>query len=84
MCWSSCSWFYDPKRSEKEGPFFYNFAEAGYYQWFPSFRSFLAGVIECYEQRAYRVIADGTGLEEDSERSESIWKRYGAHSIDES
>jgi len=75
-------YFYDPKRSEKEGPFFYNFAETGYYQWFPSFRNFLAGVIECYESGAYRVAAGGTRMEEDSERTETILKRYGSHNLD--
>lgn len=76
-------YFYDPKRSEKEGPFFYSFAETGYYQWFPSFRSFLAGVIECYEQGAHRIADDGTGLEDDSEKAENILKRYGTHNLEE-
>jgi len=75
-------YFYDPKRSEKEGPFFYNFAETGDYRWFPSFRNFLAGAIECYEKGAYRIAGEGTQLDEDSERTETIWKRYGTHNLE--
>jgi len=51
-------YFYDPKRLDAEGAFFHHFAEVGYYLWFPSVRNFLAGVIECYENRAIKVAAD--------------------------
>jgi cell wall assembly regulator SMI1 len=76
-------YFFDPRRTEKEGPFFYNLAEAFYYQYFPSFRNFLAGVIECYDKGAYRIAKDGKDLEEDSELTATILKRYGTHNLDE-
>ena len=68
-------YFYDPKRTNAEGAFFYHMAQAGYYIWFPSVRNFLAGVIECYDSRAVRVAADGKTLDEDADRTEKIWAR---------
>ena len=70
-------YFYDPKRAEAEGAFFYHFAEDSHYVWFPSVRNFLAGVIECYESRAIKVAADGKSLDEDFERTQKIWERFG-------
>ena len=70
-------YFFDPKRTEKEGPFFYCFSEVGCYRWFPSIRNFMAGTIECYEKDAYRLASDGKELEENSELTEKVWKRYG-------
>lgn len=70
-------YFYDPKRTDAEGAFFYHMAEVRYYVWFPSFRNFLAGAIECYEKRAIKLATNGTDLEEDFERTEKIWERYG-------
>lgn len=68
-------YFYDPKRPAAEGAFFHHFAELGYYLWFPSFRNFLAGTIECYETKAFKLATDGSGFVEDSELTEKIWKR---------
>lgn len=73
-------YFFDPQRSDAEGAFFFHFAEVGYYVWFPSFRNFLAGVIECYEAGAFKVSADGVSLEEDFGRTEKIWKRFAKES----
>jgi len=70
-------YFYDPKRTDAEGAFFQHFAETGYYVWFPSFRNFLAGVIECFETRAVKITPDTKGLDEDSVRTQKIWERLG-------
>lgn len=70
-------YFYDPERTEANGAFFYHMAEGGYYVWFPSFRNFLSGVIECYETRCVRLAADGRGLDWESSGTEKIWQRLG-------
>ena len=70
-------YFYDPERSETEGAFFFHFAEAGYYVWFPSLRNFLSGVIGCYQTQAVKVAGDGKGLDEDALRTEKIWAQLG-------
>ena len=49
-------YFFDPEREETGGAFFYHMAESGYYIWFPSFRNFLSGVIECYETRCVKTL----------------------------
>jgi hypothetical protein len=72
-------YFYDPKRADAEGAFFYHFAEDSHYLWFPSVRNFLAGVVECYESRAIRKAA-GESLEEDFDRTQKIWERFGKSS----
>jgi hypothetical protein len=68
-------YFYDPEREETSGAFFYHMAEARYYIWFPSFRNFLSGVIECYETQCVKLSGDGKGLDEDSSGTEKIWQR---------
>jgi cell wall assembly regulator SMI1 len=73
-------YFYDPKRTDAEGAFFYHFAEVGHYLWFPSVRNFLAGVIECFESRAVKTAADGKSLEEDFDRTQKIWERFAKSS----
>jgi cell wall assembly regulator SMI1 len=73
-------YFYDPKRTDTEGAFFYHFAEDRHYLWFPSVRNFLAGVIECYESRAVRNGADGKSLDEDFDRTQKIWERFAKSS----
>ena len=70
-------YFYDPERTDAEGAFFFHFAEVGYYIWFPSLRNFLSGVIECYRTQAIKVAADGKSLEEDFDRTEKVWSRFG-------
>jgi cell wall assembly regulator SMI1 len=69
-------YFFDPKRSDTGGAFFFHFAEVGYYVWFPSFRNFLAGVIECYETGVFKTSADGMSIDEDFEQANKIWRRY--------
>lgn len=71
-------YFFDPKRTE--GSFFYHFAEAGYYVWFPSLRNFLSGVAECYESRSIKLAADGKSLDEDAGQTQKIWERLGKSS----
>ena len=73
-------YFYDPKRTDAEGAFFYHFAEVGHYLWFPSVRNFIAGVIECYESRAVKTSADGKSLDEDFDRTEKIWTQFAKSS----
>lgn len=73
-------YFYDPKRKDSEGAFFYHFAEDRHYLWFPSVRNFLAGVVECYESRGVRSGADGKSLDEDFDRTHQIWERFAKSS----
>lgn len=73
-------YFYDPKRTDAEGAFFYHFFEGSYYLWFPSLRNFLAGVIECYESQAVKMGADGKTLDEDFDRTEKLWSRFAKSS----
>jgi len=68
-------YFFDPKRTDAEGAFFFHFGEGRYYVWFPSLRNFLSGVIECYETRAVKVAEDAKGLKEDADRTQKIWQR---------
>lgn len=70
-------YFYDPKRTDAEGSFFMHFAETGYYVWFPSFRNFLAGVIECFETGAVKIAPDTRSLDENSAQTQKIWERLG-------
>jgi cell wall assembly regulator SMI1 len=70
-------YFYDPERTDAQGAFFFHFAEAGHYVWFPSLRNFLSGVIDCYQTRAVKVAVDGKSLDEDADRTEKIWSRLG-------
>ena len=70
-------YFFDPQRSDAEGAFFFHFAEVGQYVWFPSFRNFLAGTIECYEIGAFKVSANNASLDEDFDRTHDIWQRFG-------
>ena len=73
-------YFYDPKRTDPEGAFFYHFAEDRHYLWFPSVRNFLAGVIEGYESRAVRSGDNGQSLEEDFDHTQKIWERFARSS----
>jgi cell wall assembly regulator SMI1 len=70
-------YFFDPERTEQEGAFFYHFAEAGDYLWFPSVRNFLAGAIECFETGAVQLATNRTELDADWERMDKIWNRFG-------
>jgi hypothetical protein len=76
-------YFYDPERTDATGAFFYYMAESGYYVWFPSFRNFVSGVIECYETRSVRLSADGKSLDEDGPGTEKIWQRLAKASARE-
>jgi cell wall assembly regulator SMI1 len=69
-------YYFDPERNS----FFHNFAETGSYLWFPSFKNFLAGVIECYESGAIFTTngTNGLALEQDFDKTETIWNCFGA------
>jgi cell wall assembly regulator SMI1 len=69
-------YYFDPERNS----FFHHFAEVGSYHWFPSFRNFLAGVIECYESGAIFATngTNGLTLEQDFDKTEMIWNGFGA------
>ena len=69
-------YFYDPNRKDDEGAFFFHFAEEGRYLWFPSFRNFLAGVIEAHETGVYGRGTNST-LVEDYNRTQQLWSRFG-------
>ena len=71
-------YLYDPGRRQQPGHFFYCFAEDNSYEYFPSLRNFLAGVIECYEAGVYRPAAGGKGLDQDFEKAEKVWAKYRA------
>ena len=77
-------YFFDPKRKETEGAFFYHFSESSHYLWFPSFRNFLFGTIESYESHAVKLATDGKSLEEDFSRTKKIWERLAKLSGSES
>jgi cell wall assembly regulator SMI1 len=72
-------WF-DPNRKPSEGAVFYNFTEEASYIFFPSPKNLMAGVAECYAQGAFHLKKDSSppGLEEDFERTQQIWGRFGA------
>jgi hypothetical protein len=72
-------YFFDPDRQET-GAFFYHMGEGGYYIWFPSFRNFLSGVIECYGTRRVKLSGDGKSFDEDSSGTEKIWHRLATAS----
>ena len=78
---SGDGYFFDPARASQEGAFFYHFAEDGHYLWFPSFRNFLAGTIEGFETRVFRLGTNETVLDEDYERSQKIWERFAGDSL---
>ena len=73
-------YFYDPERTDAEGAFFYHMAEVRYYVWFPSLRNFLSGIVECYESRIVKLAPDGKSLDEDSQKAQTIWDRFGKNS----
>ncbi len=70
-------YFYDPARSEAEGSFFAGARDDGVFMFFPSVRNFIAGVVECYETGAFVEGEEDEGLEEDSDKAEQVWKKYG-------
>jgi hypothetical protein len=69
-------YYFDPQRNS----FFYHFAETGSYHWFPSFKNFLAGLVECYEAGAFFSTnsTNGVTLDQDVEKAQKIWNRFGA------
>ncbi len=73
-------YFFDPKRTEKEGAFFCHFAEASYYVWFPSLRNFLAGAIDCFESGAVQLGVGKARLDEDAQKTQRIWSRVATNS----
>jgi cell wall assembly regulator SMI1 len=69
--------FFDPARSESEGSFFFCFAEDGNYIFYPTFRNYLAAVIEGENSG---VFAPGPqGLQTvDFLKAQQLWCRFGA------
>lgn len=65
-------YFFDHQRGAEPGAFFYHFIEIGYYRFFPSLNSFLAGLIECYETDAYPL----SPSRDDLDREQAIWDKY--------
>ena len=72
-------WF-DPKRKPAEGAVFFNFNETGTYEFFPSAKNLMAGIVKCYDQEIFRVKAGSSPpeLDEDFQRSGKIWDEFGA------
>jgi cell wall assembly regulator SMI1 len=71
-------YFYDPGRKMSGGSFFYNFAEDGSYLYFPSFRNFVAAVIDCYDSNAFRPAPGGKRWEQNFEKATEVWLKFGA------
>jgi cell wall assembly regulator SMI1 len=72
---SGDGYYVDPDRSDAEGAFFYNFSEVRFYTWFPAFRNFLTGLIECYDTGAVRLSPDRKSLDENHPKTRVIWQR---------
>jgi cell wall assembly regulator SMI1 len=70
-------YFWDIRRGEKPGHFFYNMSEMTYYFYFPSVRDFLAGIVEGYTSGAIWLGVEEETTQEDFEATERIWTRYG-------
>lgn len=65
-------YYYDPKRSYEAGGIFYNFREAGYYQYFPSIKNLLKAIVECYQNGVYPREAEA-----DFDIEQQIMNKYG-------
>ncbi len=73
-------YFFDPGRSEAQGSFFFCFAEDLSYVFFPSFRNYLAAVVEGSESGVFKF--GGQGAETtDFERARRLWCKYGAENV---
>jgi cell wall assembly regulator SMI1 len=68
-------YFYDPDRRNRDGSFFFHFAQDRQYHYFRALADFVAGVIECYESGAYHSNAAGA-VDEDFKKSSSLWPRF--------
>jgi cell wall assembly regulator SMI1 len=68
-------YFYDPLKTAQSGCFLYHFAEERYYIYFPSLKSVMAAVTECFESGAYYEVADG--LKEDYALANRLWLKHG-------
>jgi cell wall assembly regulator SMI1 len=76
-------YFLDPNRINEPGCFFYSMSEERYYVFFPSVGNFLAGLIDCYSQGAIRRDEKTGQLEEEFEKSQPIWDRFGSSTDNE-
>ena len=70
-------YFFDPLRSEKEGSFFFSFAEDGTYIFYPAFRNFLAAIVQGNESGIFKIGEAGAETV-DFNRAQALWERYGA------
>jgi cell wall assembly regulator SMI1 len=70
-------YFYDPNRPEAEGSFFFNFAETGEYVFFPSFRNYLAAIIDGIDSKIITVGDTGVQIS-DYKLMRNLWRKYGA------
>jgi cell wall assembly regulator SMI1 len=69
--------FFDPERSEAEGSFFFCFAEDLRYVFFPSFRNYLAALVEGNESGVFRFGASGAETV-DFHRARTLFRKYGS------
>ena len=74
---AGAGYYYDPARRDRPGHFFYHFDEDATYEYFPSLRNFLAGVIECYETGVYHPATSGPGLDADFDKANGVFAKYG-------
>jgi cell wall assembly regulator SMI1 len=68
--------FFDPGRSESEGSFFFCFAEDGNYIFYPSFRNYLAAVIEGEQSGVFALGPHGVQTA-DFLKAQELWSRFG-------
>ncbi|MEO0588070.1 MAG: SMI1/KNR4 family protein [Planctomycetota bacterium] len=76
--WGGSGYFFDPKRHNKPGSFFYHFDEDRHYIFFPCLANFIAYLIEAYESKTFRVRDEGLTLDADFEVAMELESRYGS------
>jgi cell wall assembly regulator SMI1 len=70
-------YFYDPRRSEPQGSFFFCFAEDGSYMFYPAFRNYLAAVVEGENAGVFGTGSRGVDTV-DFAKAQALWQRFGA------
>jgi hypothetical protein len=73
----SGGYYFDPARTEAEGAFFLGYRDEVDFTFFPSVRNFIAGVVECYEKDLYKETSEGLEEEDDIDKLDEVWKKYG-------
>jgi cell wall assembly regulator SMI1 len=69
--------FYDPRRTEAQGSFFFHFAEDASYTFYPAFRNYLAETIDGHEGGVYKF-GDFGAETADFVKAQTLSDKYGA------